>query len=140
MKTSIRRGVFETNSSSTHSLTICTKDLFSKWTRGEVVLNCAWGIFNEEDDFIPIAELPALIKKAADYDISRYGSSSWPDVPDDVEDSVEKLKAFAESLYDCDLFTYDYWSDDYDLETYDSSFTTPSGDEMVAFGKYGYDG
>ena len=28
MKISIRRGVFETNSSSTHSLTMCSEDMF----------------------------------------------------------------------------------------------------------------
>ena len=36
MKRQIRRGVFETNSSSTHSLTMCSRDTYSKWERGEV--------------------------------------------------------------------------------------------------------
>ena len=33
----IRRNVFETNSSSTHSLTMCTKSEFDKWVAGELV-------------------------------------------------------------------------------------------------------
>lgn len=36
MKKQIRRGVFETNSSSVHSLTMCMKSDFDKWVDGEV--------------------------------------------------------------------------------------------------------
>ena len=33
----IRRNVFETNSSSTHSITMCMKSEFDKWVNGELV-------------------------------------------------------------------------------------------------------
>ena len=33
----VRRGVFETNSSSTHSITICTEDEYEKFKRGELM-------------------------------------------------------------------------------------------------------
>lgn len=36
MKEVIRRGIFETNSSSVHSLTMCSDDEYSKWRSGEV--------------------------------------------------------------------------------------------------------
>lgn len=35
----IRHGVFETNSSSTHSITLCKKSEYDAWKRGEVYLN-----------------------------------------------------------------------------------------------------
>lgn len=35
MKRQIRRGVFETNSSSTHSLTMCSEEEFEQWKNGE---------------------------------------------------------------------------------------------------------
>ena len=35
----IRRNVFETNSSSTHSITMCMKSEFDKWVEGELVWN-----------------------------------------------------------------------------------------------------
>lgn len=35
MKEVIRRGIFETNSSSVHSLTMCSDDEYSKWRNGE---------------------------------------------------------------------------------------------------------
>ena len=39
MKRQIRTSVFETNSSSVNSLTICTKDEWDKWENGELVFN-----------------------------------------------------------------------------------------------------
>lgn len=36
MKIQIRRGVFETNSSSVHSLCICSKDDYDRWKNGEL--------------------------------------------------------------------------------------------------------
>lgn len=36
MKTTVRQGVFETNSSSTHSLTMCILEDYEAWQKGEV--------------------------------------------------------------------------------------------------------
>ena len=46
----IRRGVFETNSSSTHSLTISTKSDYEKWKRGELLFD------NWKNGFVEITE------------------------------------------------------------------------------------
>ena len=32
----VRQGVFETNSSSTHSITMCTKNEFNEWVDGKI--------------------------------------------------------------------------------------------------------
>ena len=37
MKICVRRGVFETNSSSVHSLCICSADDYDKWKNGELL-------------------------------------------------------------------------------------------------------
>lgn len=42
MKRQIRRGVFETNSSSTHSITMCMESDYDKWVNGKLVLD-RWG-------------------------------------------------------------------------------------------------
>lgn len=44
MKRRIRCGVFETNSSSTHSICICTKEDYDKWKNGEML----YDRYNEE--------------------------------------------------------------------------------------------
>lgn len=50
MKT-IRIGVFETNSSSTHSMTIVTKDDYEEWTQGRKFLYDSW-----EDELVKIED------------------------------------------------------------------------------------
>ena len=37
MKEVIRRGLFETNSSSVHSITMCDDDTYKKWENGELL-------------------------------------------------------------------------------------------------------
>ena len=59
MKKQIRRGVFETNSSSVHSLTMCTSSDYDKWKNGELV----WSRW--DDELVPITD---EIKKSMDND------------------------------------------------------------------------
>lgn len=47
MKKTIRKGIFETNSSTTHTLVIGSKEEFDKWKNGELVWD--W----ETEEFIP---------------------------------------------------------------------------------------
>lgn len=44
MKRQVRRGVFETNSSSVHSITMCTSDEYDKWVNGELL----WDYWNDK--------------------------------------------------------------------------------------------
>ena len=44
----IRKGTFETNSSSTHSLTMCTKEEYDKWIIGELFYFMGKEIFVDE--------------------------------------------------------------------------------------------
>ncbi len=50
MKRQVRCGVFETNSSSVHSLCMCMESDYEKWKNGEMVLD-RWN-----DELIPITD------------------------------------------------------------------------------------
>ena len=63
MKKQIRRGVFETNSSSVHSLTMCMESDFTKWAAGELVWS-RWGA-----ELVPITD---EIKKSMEEDEREY--------------------------------------------------------------------
>ena len=104
----IRKNVFETNSSSTHSLTICSKDEYQDWVDGKFY----WSRWNE--NFVSNEEVEEKFKK------SNYDN-------------------FDEYLIDKGLYTFDRY-DDIEMETYEESYKTKSGDEIIAFGYYGYDG
>ena len=85
--------MFETNSSSVHSLCICTEEEFDAWKKSEIY-----------------------------YD---YWNDKF------TKNSVNKWNE--------DNQTYEGFFEESWLETYEEHFTTPSGDKMVAFGRYGRD-
>ena len=48
----IRRGIFETNSSSTHSITMCSDSDYEKWKKGELIYDCDDEVLVEVNDEI----------------------------------------------------------------------------------------
>ena len=52
MKIQVRRGVFETNSSSVHSLCICSADDYDKWKNGELFYDLYNDVLIEDSDEI----------------------------------------------------------------------------------------
>lgn len=111
MKIQIRRGVFETNSSSVHSLTICTEAEYNDWACGKVYFD-KW---NER--FITKDEIPEKFKNA------NY----------ETEEDLEI------ALREDGICTIDNFNDDY-FEYFEQTYTTPGGEKIIAFGYSGYDG
>lgn len=116
----IRHGVFETNSSSTHSLTICMESDYDKWRNGEVLFHHDYR--TGEDKFITEEEAMDFLRSHK-YD------------PDTM--SVDELH---DAMLDEDMYSYRRFYDEGYLETFFEDFVTPNGEAVVAFGKYGYDG
>ena len=113
----IRRGVFETNSSSTHSITMCMKSEYELWKKGCLFYDGWNGTFIFKDE-----ALQRLRENAKIIDPE--------ELPEDV---------LLESLRDEEIYTFENYGDEF-LESYTESFTTPSGETVIAFGQYGYDG
>ena len=119
----IRREVFETNSSSTHSITICDESDYEKWVNGELYL-ARWGykdknfITKKEYEF----ELQEFINECSDKDIT---------------ENKEELEN--EFIGDYGFLSFKDWCENFDYETETSHFTTPSGDKVVALCYYGND-
>lgn len=135
----IRNGVFETNSSSTHSLTVCTQEEFDKWVNGELIFD-SW-----DDCIVKYEELSNEEKEDAKDEYNKRKLTYWKDWEQLSEEQVQSWYANYQSMYlkkrsHHGLQTYDEWCKDYSLEHFSEHFTSPSGDKMVVFGKYGYDG
>ena len=62
MKMTIRNGIFETNSSMTHSLIICTKEEMEEWRNGELFRR-RWG----EDRLVTKEEMEKIIANEKEY-------------------------------------------------------------------------
>lgn len=130
MKRQIRRGVFETNSSSTHSLTMCLKSDYDRWENGEVLLfiGSDWGY---PDGHTPKTNHFYTKEEAIEFEkSSKYPPSN--NIDWDSEEAEEYLR-------ENEWYTFENFDDDY-LEWYKDTFTTPSGETVVAFGQYGYEG
>lgn len=117
----IRKGVFETNSSSTHSITMCSQDEYDRWKKGEVLLDKSW---KAEKKFITKEE---AIQKLKD-------SEYYKDVDFNDEDVVNEV------LSEEELYTSEEYWDNCDYETFESTYVTKNGEEIIAFGYYGYNG
>lgn len=134
----MRRGIFETNSSSTHSLTICTEEEFEKWRNGELLFD-TWN-----DCFIEERPLSDQEKTDAMENYNDIKSTYWKNWEQLSEEEIESWYRRYASQYlnkSNDGHTYDeYMHSSYDLEVYSKHYTSLSGDKLVVFGKYGYDG
>lgn len=119
MKT-IRRGLFETNSSSVHSLTIMTQEEYDKWDDDTYLY---------DDKVFTFEEAKADLMRNHYFNGFPEGYESWT------------KEEWDEYLADSDYETPEKYGDYHEeYELFEERFTTPSGDKMVAFGYSGYSG
>ena len=129
-KLQIRQGLFETNSSSTHTITIVDAEDFENWEKDKVWYNTG------EDDFLPIDKAIDANIKILEHDFLDGDNK----LPESFKEKYRELKNDDirwewESFY----LSREAWRDSNDeYEDYDESYTTKHGDKVVAFGYYGY--
>lgn len=123
MKRQIRRGVFETNSSSVHSITMCSQDEYSKWERGEVLF------WKDQDKFRTKEDIISELKTKKWYS----GELMYPDTDWNDEDSVYNI------FSDEEIQTEKQFWDNNDYETFSDTYVAKSGEVIKAFGYYGHD-
>ena len=124
MKRQIRQGVFETNSSSTHSLTMMMKSDYKRWENENLYLfngyTYGWD-FNKpvRNSLYTRDEAVAFVKNSRYYHVGSEIDEQY--------------------LREMDFIYFNDKGSEY-LESFYKEFTTPSGETIVAFGEYGYDG
>lgn len=155
MKT-IRNNVFETNSSSTHSLTIVPEEEFEKFKNCDLLLDyCAFVSAEDEyknvmenlescennmsDDYratykteLTFEKFKEVLSELCYSDLSYYHREG---AREDIQTHYDAVKAALGE----DIVTYRTMGGE-EYETFESHYTTKSGDKIVAFGYYGYDG
>ena len=120
----IRLGVFETNSSSTHTMIIMPEEEYKKWESGEL-LRYRW-----DDKFITREENDRIVKEL----IKQYAKEHNISVDEvDVDDVY--------SYYDEDVaYTLEEFDDRMNLENDIEIYTTKNGETIVIRCWYGYEG
>ena len=123
----VRNNVFETNSSSTHSLTICSKSEYERWGKD------LW-FDGDSDEFIPAGWNGDDIESVKQFYEERNGEGTWESLNQEEQDA--ELTDYYWSICKDES----EWLDKRELETFYEEYTSPSGDEIVVFGRFGYDG
>jgi len=120
----IRKAIFETNSSSVHSLTMCSESEYQKWQDGELLLNEGWFDAPYNKQFLTAEEAVAAI------DSNR---AKWK--PEEVGKPVD-----AEILKEYEIYTNETWEDAHEyFETFEYEYTTAGDETIIAFGYFGHD-
>ena len=119
---SCRIGTFETNSSSTHSMVICSPEEYAKWQAGEMVTD-RWS-----SELITKAQAIKQLREIHSEDFDEAGNLKPSSCYEDIDDY----------LRDWEYRDLDGWSGEleYDINTY----KTKSGETLKIVCKYGYDG
>ena len=117
----IRNSIFETNSSSVHSLTMCTADEYERWCNGELY----YTPYRRDKKFFTHEEAEELIRE-----IRRKYCPNLIDDPITNEDFINN-----------DLYLIKHYLETYAryFETFEKSYTTPGGEKIIAFGYFGDD-
>ena len=120
----IRRGVFETNSSSTHSLTMMMKSDYMRWGNENLYMyqGSGWGWDSNKPIRNKLYTKEEVVEFAKSHKYHTEG--------DDIDYGL---------IRDMDFVSWDDEGNEW-LESFYEEFTTPSGETIVAFGEYGYDG
>ena len=128
----IRKGTFETNSSSTHSLVMCSKKEYEDFNNGKLYLNDGIGqIFREYPKFVTIEQVREIAEKLHNDPVEcKWFDDSYKTMSD--EDLIN-------IYFNCIIQTADGFFDN-NLEEFEETYVTPGGEAVIAFGVYGYDG
>lgn len=152
----VRNCVFETNSSSMHSLTIVPEDEFEKFENCDLLLDYSTFV-SAEDEYKNVMEnleryednmsdeyratykteltfekFKEVLSKLCDNDLSYYHRK---DAREDIQTHYDAVKAALGE----EIETYRTIGGG-EYETFAQHYTTKSGDKIVAFGYYGYCG
>lgn len=138
----IRKHVFETNSSMTHALVICENDEYANWVESYDSKDKEKGYLfcMGNSEFGPY-------KEAMEYNVKCLKERLESDylLEDVTEETIEKYANGEIGIYELtddayELFvTKDEWESDYYYEVEDFEYTTKSGDKITGFCYYGHD-
>lgn len=135
MKRQIRRGVYETNSSSSHSITMCSEEEFEKWKDRKILFD-SW-----KEEFVDVVNLSNSQKEDArkEYESKKNEfSKDWKDLSESSKEKYYEKYIKEHDLIVEECKTYNDYMNDYELESFIDKYTTKNGEKVVAFGKYGY--
>lgn len=141
----IRKNVFETNSSSTHTLAICTEDEYKDWQDGKLLFN-KWNETFIKNNITITKQDKVEAEERYNRGKGKY-YKDWSELTDEDKNEYiynyvaqqrrqEKSFSFKEDNLTYQEFMQDCNNDG--LQTTVCHYTSPSGDKLVITCAYGY--
>ena len=127
----IRHNVFETNSSSSHSLVVCTKDQYDKFKKLKLFYIDSSAF---EEKFLPVEE---IIDKL--FNMHKLDVDAHEELKNMLkENDIEGIEDYLRDYY---VYSFNTYGDaDWAEENYYTEYKTPGGETISIFGYYGYSG
>lgn len=142
----IRQNTFETNSSSTHSLCICSNKEYKEFMAGERLYNNSWVSSTSKfraKNLVTIDELIDIYVHSTCSDTVKQNIVRYKGCKTVKEcrkyDKKHKCDVTFDELTEDEFQPFENFGGDY-YETFSEEYKTESGDEIVVFGFYGYSG
>ena len=133
MKIKIRGGLFETNSSSTHSMVIMTEKDFRKWESGYYYYKPYNYKYELEHEYLDPSYKPVEKALYSEDEVRQFLLHNASITQDDFEDND-----FEDLAYDSCFYSINKFDRDGELEIDEAEFTTPNGDRVICHCAYGY--
>ena len=133
MKRQIRFGMFESNSSSSHVMFMTSRKIYDEYSNGKYLyIGGTYGwkpIAPERDKPYTIEEVKELIKNNYEY---------YKEINEDDLDEDEIKEEWNDVIWEAEFISEES-IENQNYEEFWDSYTTPNGEEVVAFGYYGWD-
>ena len=134
MKRQIRYGMFESNSSTTHCLWMVSSDTYDEFEKGGYLY--VGGKFGWEDGCTPKKD--TVYSKELVKEMIKKNYKYYTEIDETNKDEDDIKDEWDDMIRDAD-FISEEWLDNQDCyETFYETYKTEDGEEVVAFGYYGY--
>ena len=127
----IRSNCFETNSSSTHSLVVCTKNQYDKFKKLKLFYIDSSAF---EEKFLPVEDLIDKLFYMHKLDVDAHEELKNMLKQNDIEGIEDYLRDY--HVYSFNTYGDVEWAEDH----YYTEYKTPGGETISIFGYYGYNG
>lgn len=152
----IRKNLFETNSSSVHSITMCDEADYAAWVAGTKFFCDSTNKFYDEVELLIYVKSKKLLNDVFNYDWKAY-TFEYDGKTYNINERYDIANLFVNTISDEDAKEYyeqmklddpnevpidfERWTEykEQDFETYSDTFTTKDGSTVTAFGYYGHD-
>lgn len=122
----IRKNVFETNSSSTYSLIMCSAEEYAELKKGKLLID------RYAEEIVTFDEVFKIYAK-------RKNNLTDEEKNEIMNSSLEDLRYWLDETFPAEILTLEDYLDCGYLESFVQTYTTKNREKIYAFGVYGHD-